>query len=563
MTSDAPSRVPEDWRVILEAGVERASQGDAEGAKPRLLHALRASRATGDPSVLLETLIRTGQALLDVGDAELARSTLHSGHQMAEQVGDVEAAETAERSLRALDGVPEPVSEPLRNTRGEAMPMSRRTYDAPRPSAAKKLGTLCHAPFVSVDFGPQGQVTVCNHYHKAMAQLGEDRSFLEIWRGEAYRELRRKMHDYEIDEDLCRHCARQIRAGSSRQTFAVQQYDAHPAESLEPPYPRLLTFRLSNRCNLACIMCDGSLSSRIRREREGRKPLGSFYGDRFFDEMKTVLPHVDHIEFFGGEPLIVDEHIRIFEILKQTDSKCSIYINTNGTALNEQSKRYLRELNFTTIAVSMDSTIAEVHSSIRVGVRHKLFLQNLAWLLELRESRPLHLLLNVTEQRGNWFDLPELFRFAARIEAPLHINTCIHPPHCTLYTLPTRQLAFVGAYLRRKQMELGAALDVAGNADSYQHLISLVESELDGRSADWEPPVDWLPKDPERVGTDGQLRAPIPGYPPFATPDEMAEELRLMSEEDEETTRELCERIAPRLEAMPPGRGWEEVSLRQ
>jgi len=556
-----------DWRALLDAGVAQAEDGATDEAKSHFLRALRASKQCGDPGAMLEALIQTGRALIGVGDDALARQTLQSGRKMAERLGDFGACERTDRSLRELDGetldatLEAERARPVNNTKGETLPMTIGVYDQPRPAGAKTVRTLCHAPFVSVDFGPQGQVTVCNHYHKAMAQLDHERSFLEIWRGDEYRELRSRMQDYVIDEDLCRHCAKQIRAGDSRQTFAVQQYDPHPTTTPEPPFPRFLTFRLSNRCNLACVMCDGSLSSRIRREREGRPPQSSYYGERFFEEMKLVLPHVEHIEFFGGEPLLVDEHIRIFEILRQIESDCSIYINTNGTALNKQTRRYLEELNFTTIAVSMDSTIAELHAGIRIGVQQDVLLRNIDWLLELRARRPLHLLLNVTEQRGNWFDLPELFRFAADIECPLHINTCIHPSYCTLYTLPTDQLEFVHAYLERKQGELGEALDVAANADSYRHLLSLIESELSGRDADYQPPDDWLPKDPARAGTDGRLPAPIPGFAPFGTPDAMNRELGLMAAVDPQVLRGLYADIERHLAAMPRDEGWDRVRL--
>ena len=516
------------WLGLVRSGIDHAQGGRGDEARTAFLNALKASRRSGDAGEMLEALVYSGRALYEIGEPELARGALTSARRIADRVGDQQALETCRRTLDELsrsdvegaDG-PAPAT-PVRNTRGESLPMTIGMYDLRRPAAAKQIGTLCHAPFVSVDFGPQGQVTVCNHYHDAMARLSDGDSFLDVWRGEAFRKLRRDMSDYVIDENRCRHCARQIRAGDPRQTFAVQQYDPHPATELDPDYPSLLTFRLSNRCNLACIMCDGDLSSRIRRERDRLPPHVSPYGERFFEEMREVLPRVRHIEFFGGEPLLVPEHQRIFEILEETGAGCSIYINTNGTAMNRKTKGYLERLNFRTIAVSMDSTIPEVHGRIRVGVQHDVFLRNLDWLLELRERRPIHLLLNVTEQRANWFDLPELFRFAARIGCAIHINTCIHPAYCSLYTLPTEQLELVRRYLEAQRDSLAEALTVCQNQNEYDHLLRLVTSELDARTPEWRPPDDWLPADPVRAATDGRLPAPIPGHPPFDTPESTA-----------------------------------------
>ncbi len=172
------------------------------------------------------------------------------------------------------------------------------------------------------------------------------------------------------------------------------------------------------------------------------------------------------------------EHRRVFELIEKTGSRCGIYVNTNGTSLNAQSKHWLETLNFRVIAVSMDASNAKLHSRTRIGVVHEVLHRNFRWLLDLRERKGLALSINVTELRQNWFDLPQMFRFAASVDCGIHINTCVWPLHCSLYTLPTDQLRYVQDYLLRERDRLGALLDVRGNHESYGLLLRMVGEEL-------------------------------------------------------------------------------------
>lgn len=417
------------------------------------------------------------------------------------------------------------VSLPILNTKGESLGMTIDAYDRARPqTSTERIHAFCLAPFTAVDFGPDGTITVCNHYNHWIARIEEHESFLDVWRGPEFQKLRDDMRNYVLDEDRCRHCARHIRSGMPTQTFATLQFDAYPPTSTQPEFPEYLIFRLSNNCNLACVMCDEYFSSVIREKREELPPIKRYYGDRFFDDIRQILPTARYVEFYGGEPFLVPEHRRVFELIEETGSQCGIYVNTNGTSLNARSKHWLETLNFKVIAVSMDASNAKLHSRTRIGIVHQVLHQNFRWLLELRERKGISLSINVTELRQNWFDLPQMFRFAASVDCGVHINTCVSPPHCSLYTLPTDQLEFVNDYLKRERDRLGSVLDVRGNRESYSLLLQMIDEELSRRG-----PEDLLPIEisvcRDRYGTKGLLAAPIPGEAPFDTPEAVMEEI--------------------------------------
>ena len=66
-----------------------------------------------------------------------------------------------------------------------------------------------------------------------------------------------------------------------------------------------------------------------------------------------------------------------------------------------QSRTISGELNFKTIAVSMDAVHDEVHREIRYGLRSDLFYKNMEYFLDLRARKGVELMLNVTEHRMN------------------------------------------------------------------------------------------------------------------------------------------------------------------
>lgn len=370
----------------------------------------------------------------------------------------------------------------IQNLEGESLGITIGQYDAVRPAAAmQKVHTLCHAPFAVMDLGPQGQVSTCNHFHRFLGNLHTS-SWLDIFRGEDWSRLRQNMLDYKISEMDCRHCARQIRSGHPGNAFAQEHFDSYPTETATPTYPTVIIFRLSNVCNLMCVMCNGTLSHRIRNEREKLPPLPPPpYGEQFFKEMEETLPHVKYIEFYGGEPFLVKEHLRILDIIERTGAKTEIYVNTNGTAITPKVKGYIERLNFIKIAVSVDAIFEPVHARQRVGIKHDVCMENLQWMLDLRKRKKVWVGLNTTETRFNWYHLPVMYRWAAEKEVYIHINTCLHPSDTTLYDLPTEELSYIGDYFARARESLGVLLDKFGNRQSYGHLEAMVRDELTAR----------------------------------------------------------------------------------
>jgi MoaA/NifB/PqqE/SkfB family radical SAM enzyme len=422
------------------------------------------------------------------------------------------------------------MTEFIRISDGRVMSVSRADYDrwrrlqewrsvvgAPTPV----VKAVCKAPFVNLDFGPRGDVSLCNHIFKSVARISSERGVLEIWRGEEMRRLRTGFLNYCLDA-ACVHCIHQIETGHLRQVLA-KRFDRFPPASETPPYPKRLIFRLNSTCNLACIMCDGETSSRVRKERDGLPPYPSAYGERFFRDMEEILPHVEYVEFYGGEPFLVAEHLRIMEMMLRLNCKAGIFVNTNAVAFNQNARRFIERLNFKQIVVSMDAFHSEVHQAVRIGLKHDQFMASLDWLMKIR-SRRFKVSLNVTEHRKNWFDLPNLFRFADQNKLAVHINHCVSPANVTLYNLSEMELRYVHEFWQHEYDQMYSKHRWKVNKKNYEYMMSLVIGELGRRDSNWQPFANW-----SNLQSDGRLAVPVVGLPPFDSPQRVTAELARIS----------------------------------
>jgi MoaA/NifB/PqqE/SkfB family radical SAM enzyme len=265
---------------------------------------------------------------------------------------------------------------------------------------------------------------------------------------------------------------RRFKAKDLEGVFPITHFDSYEMPTEKPYYPKVLIFRLSNICNLACVMCSAEFSSRIQVERDGEKLSKFTYPESFFEEIEFLLSHARHTEFYGGEPFLIREQFRVFELILglPPNRRPTVYVNTNATYLPDRVRHVIEALPLSCLAVSMDGFSAEVHEAIRVGIDHEEFLANLDYLIEVSRSRGFDLILNVTESRLNWKELPEIFSFAQAKKIGVHINQCYYPPHISLYGQPASELSAVAEYLEGRKHELH---DARLSAEYSQLILSL------------------------------------------------------------------------------------------
>jgi MoaA/NifB/PqqE/SkfB family radical SAM enzyme len=305
-------------------------------------------------------------------------------------------------------------------------------------------GVACHAPFTSLYLDQRGYARACPlNSATPLGNLGRS-TLREIWHGPAARALRERFRAGEWGTG-CDVCAWQATSAGDDQVYA-RLYDELPLPEDEPEWPVHLELALSNRCNLQCVMCSGDQSSSIRRHREGFSAMPPAYPERFFEELVEVIPHLERAKFLGGEPFLVREHHRVWDLMVELDAAVPIHVTTNGTIWNERVERVLEHLP-TSLAISMDGVRPETIAKVRVGVDPAVLMANLDRFHAYVRERGTYLSLTYCLMTENWQEFGDFLVATTERDLDAYVNTVTGPARLSLYRLPPERLAEVLATL--------------------------------------------------------------------------------------------------------------------
>ncbi len=170
------------------------------------------------------------------------------------------------------------------------------------------------------------------------------------------------------------------------------------------PLPRSLKIEITTRCNLACRFCGRGIAVEQLARQKGidlsKRPsliprlANSFGRDLPFNKFVEIiedLPTLTEIDLQGvGEPLLHPEFLLFIQYLSDRD--IFITFTTNGTLLTPRlSKRIVEAGHVKQITISIDSADTETHEFIRRGGTLKKVLDNIRYLIDLRNRYGLSL----------------------------------------------------------------------------------------------------------------------------------------------------------------------------
>jgi len=96
---------------------------------------------------------------------------------------------------------------------------------------------------------------------------------------------------------------------------------------------KMIQFKLSNRCQLACFHCGPDQSSTYAKKFHVKPIIKDSIeiSIKFLNELSELLPTLSIIKFTGGEPFLDKNHWKILEYLKKFNRKhCELQYITNG-----------------------------------------------------------------------------------------------------------------------------------------------------------------------------------------------------------------------------------------
>jgi MoaA/NifB/PqqE/SkfB family radical SAM enzyme len=307
---------------------------------------------------------------------------------------------------------------------------------------------------------PNGDVRPCCRTSEPLGNV-RDSSLLDIWFGTRRADLVDELTADEIPRG-CGPCAAEIAAEGRERSYPAVFERFGGAEGSPPPddgWPARIEFNLSNRCNLMCLQCNGSLSSAIRARREGLPPLPALYGDAFFADLAAFIPHLHEAQFAGGEPFLAAENFRAWDLIGELHPDLRCVVVTNATWWNDRIERVgsERRMGFT---MSIDGITRETYESIRGGSSFDRVMENVPRFVDLARANEMTAEVNFCLMRQNAHELPDLLLWAEELGMKVNASIVRAPEECSLAAVGSTRLREVADDLRGRDDEVRPQLDL-------------------------------------------------------------------------------------------------------
>lgn len=324
----------------------------------------------------------------------------------------------------------------------------------------------CLAPFNNMYFTTEGFVAPCWLLVGNVDNWSKTRSISDIWFGEKFKKFRENLKN-GVFESKCGVCKHKIDSDNWPLAMA---YDSFSVKE----YPTLLELELSNQCNLECIMCEGRLSSGIRKNRDKLPPLPNIYDDSFVEQLSEFIPHLEELRFNGGEPFAQKIVYDICMLVAKLKPELKINIATNGTVYNNQVKKILDSCNIH-LNISIDSLDKKNYESIRINGDFDVLMKNFEMFKEYCKNNNRTLCIMVNPMRNNWWEMPEFVRFTNKNNVHLWYNTIHHPSHLGIWNLPSDKLREILTTLEPQvdQLRPNPSIPITyGNWEKFNHFVN-------------------------------------------------------------------------------------------
>ena len=381
-----------------------------------------------------------------------------------------------------------------------------------------KTRTICAIPWMHLNFEPNGKVVPCclTSTHNYFAGDLTTDSIEEIWNSDNMKSLRLQMVNGE-EPKICSTCFNKERvtglSGRIHHNKAFPKVlERIPKITDQTGYVSEMNllywdFRFSNLCNLKCRSCGPRYSSAwvpdakklgLISNQDKLWNIDSVDDTNNFDFLTEQINVVEKIYFAGGEPLMMDEHWQILELLdKNNRHDVKISYNTNCTTFTYKNKDvfdYWKKWNADKLQIwpSIDE----------IGPRAELIRSGTVWSKVEANLKRLTTLDNTLIQPGitvgawNVFRLPEIINhlvdigvinserhyqnfFLNLIEMPLHYNITILPDKFKNKTRK-RLIKFIGSFNKKHNTDIRehftqvlAELSKAHNPNAAQRFVNM------------------------------------------------------------------------------------------
>jgi len=284
----------------------------------------------------------------------------------------------------------------------------------------------CPLPFNHLNIHPNGATSIC-----CVAKMdGPDSGFVkknnrlmnlrndrldDIFNSEYYKTIRKEMLNGEYPK-ACEGCYKiEQYGGQSRRQGELQRWGEYTESKLE-----FIDLRLSNLCNLKCMMCYPDSSSSLIKDykkwsdqlpfmskNSSDYELFQWFNEDIVEQLKAHKDSLRYLYINGGEPFIMPIQWKMLERLIDWGVAGNIHIsyNTNCTTYDESFSDYWKHFKVVTVGCSMDA-VKEKNTFIRYPSEWEVACEN---ILNLANNEHIDS-LNITNSI-QWLNAPFLDEF--------------------------------------------------------------------------------------------------------------------------------------------------------
>lgn len=316
------------------------------------------------------------------------------------------------------------------------------TYNGNRKFGYDKI--FCYAPQNSLYFKFNGDVIACcvnniDVYGNMMKNTLE-----EIWQSSLREKLKEVIGNYEYNKG-CEFCYKQLNSKNFNGIHA-NLYDNYYNRYSSFKYPTDVTFEISNKCNLECIMCDGYRSSSIRKNREKLEDRLYLYPENFLEQLLPFIPHFRVVRLQGGEPLLIPFYLELIDKIVEINQKCKIYIQTNGTILSDRIRKIL-ELKQIEISISIDAFNRDDYEFIRKNGNFEKVIKNTLIFNEIAKSKNKKLNINYCILKNNILKIHEAIEFCEQYHINIEFLVIDNPASMSILNTDKKKRNIINDYL--------------------------------------------------------------------------------------------------------------------
>lgn len=304
--------------------------------------------------------------------------------------------------------------------------------------------TYCPLPFIALTTDTMGHTRACcASTSNLLTSMGGPVDLSKLSMGEAFNSkgqanVRKAMLQGEIPDE-CAPCFELEKYTKSSRQHALDTWkdlradlvakrvtEAREKNGRVEAKPLFLDLRFGNKCNLECLSCNVTSSSRLHERLSQISPQDvllselaispqdrtlryDWYSKTSFESDLREMIHPDllMINFAGGEPLILREYERVLEYCLEQGlgDQLEVRIVTNGTSTNPRMFELLKKFKRVLLTVSVDA-YKEGNDYLRPPSKWSQFQRNWKQFLELPDS--FHLFVNCVVQPFNVLELASL-----------------------------------------------------------------------------------------------------------------------------------------------------------